>query len=253
MSDVSNLLDTYHAWLKDKTAWKHVNTWIEITTPYLDRHNDYIQIYLKKTDDGFFLTDSGYTISGLLEEGCTLDSPKRQKLLKITLNGYGVTEEDGNLQVKATADNFALKKHSLLQAILSINDMFYLAAPHVISLFFEDVRNWLDLSGIRYSEQISFTGHSSFARKFDFVIPKSPEAPERIIKSINNPAKSHADSMIMDWIDTKDTRPVTSKAYAFINDNERDVSSSIIDALTSYEIKPVLWGKREEIKWELAA
>lgn len=127
--DISNLLDTYYVWLKDQTAWRQINTWVEITTPYLDRNNDYIQIYLKKTNDGFFLTDSGYTIAGLLEEGCALDSPKRQKLLKTTLNRYDVTEEDGNLQVKGTTDNFALKKHFLIQAILSINDMFYLTAP----------------------------------------------------------------------------------------------------------------------------
>jgi hypothetical protein len=250
---MTNLLDKYYAWLKDKTACKQINEWVEITTPYLDRNNDYIQIYLKKMNDGFFLTDDGSTISGLLEEGCTLESPKRQKLLKMTLNGYGVTEENGQLQVKATTDNFALKKHSLLQAILSVNDMFYLATPHVLSLFFEDVRTWLDLSDIRYSEQVSFIGQSTFARKFDFLIPKSPKAPERIIKAINNPIRNSADSIIMDWIDTKDTRPAASKAYAFINDKERDVSSGIIEALNSYEIKPVLWGKREQVKLELAA
>ena len=247
MSDIETLIDKYCAWLKDKTAYKRINKWVEITTPYLDRNNDYIQIYLQKTDDGFFLTDNGATISGLYDEGCTLDSPKRQRLLKMTVNGYGVVEEDGKLQVKTTIDNFALKKHSLLQAILSINDMFYLAAPHVISLFFEDVRNWLDLSDIRYSEQISFIGHSGYARKFDFLIPKSSQASERIIKTINNPVRNSADSIIMDWIDTRDTRPAASKAYAFINDNEREVPSGIIEALDKYEII----SKLETIKAQL--
>ncbi len=252
MTDINPLIDKYYAWLKDKTAWKTIDKWVEITAPYIDRNNDYIQIYLKKTDDGYLLTDDGDTILGLQQEGCLLDSPKRKKLLSLTLNGYGITEKNGKLQVKATADNFALRKHSLIQAVLAVNDMFYLAEPHVASLFFEDVRNWLDLSDIRYSEQISFIGRSGYARKFDFLISKSSEAPERIIKTINNPMRNSADSIIMDWVDTKQQRPDNSKAYAFINDNG-SVSSNILDALNSYEIKPIMWRNRDQYKGELAA
>ena len=33
-------------WLKDKTTLREVDgEWVEITTPYLDRHNDALQIY----------------------------------------------------------------------------------------------------------------------------------------------------------------------------------------------------------------
>ncbi len=253
MSDIKYLLDTYYTWLRDKTVWKKINQWSEITTPYLDRNNDYVQIYLKKHDDGFLLTDDGATIGGLAQEGCILDSPKRQKLLQMTLNGYGVAYESNALQVKANQDNFALKKHNLVQAILAVNDMFYLAEPHVSSLFFEDVRGWLDISNIRYSEQISFIGKSGFARKFDFLITKSMSAPERIIKTINNPVKNSADAIIMDWLDTREQRPENSKAYAFVNDNDRNVSSSVTDALLNYDIKPVLWSSREQVRVELAA
>ena len=60
--------------------------WVEITAPYLDRNNDYIQIYLKKDEEGYLLTDGGSTITGLIQEGCSLDTPKRQKLLQLTFN-----------------------------------------------------------------------------------------------------------------------------------------------------------------------
>jgi len=95
--------------------------WVEIITSYLDHNNDYIQIYLKTDDEGYLLTDGGSTITGLIQEGCFLDNPKRQKLLQLTLDGYGIIENNGALQVKATPDNFALRKHSLLQAILTFN------------------------------------------------------------------------------------------------------------------------------------
>lgn len=104
---------------------KQLKDWVEITSPYLDRNNDYIQIYLKKDEEGYLLKDGGSTITGLIQEGCLLDTPKRQKLLQLTLNGYGIIENNGALQVKATPDNFALRKHFLLQAILAVNDMFY--------------------------------------------------------------------------------------------------------------------------------
>lgn len=253
MSDIKHLLDTYYAWLRDKTVWKQINQWAEITTPYLDRNNDYIQIYLKKQDESFLLTDDGATIGGLAQEGCVLDSPKRQKLLQMTLNGYGVSMEGTALQVKANPDNFALRKHCLVQAMLAVNDMFYLAEPHVASLFLEDVRSWLDVSNIRYSEQISFIGKSGFARKFDFLITKSTVAPERIIKTINNPVKNSADAIIMDWLDTREQRPENSRAYVFVNDNERNVSSGVTDALQNYDIRPVLWSHRDQVREELAA
>lgn len=104
---------------ESETACHLPNGWTEITTPYLDCHNDYIQIYFKIVDDGFLLADGGSTLS-LMDEGGALNSPKRKKLLKTTLARYGVTERNGNLQVKATADDFALKKRSLVQVILSL-------------------------------------------------------------------------------------------------------------------------------------
>jgi len=253
MTEIDDLMERYHAWLRDKTAWKTLDKWTVITAPYLDRHNDYLQVFLKKAEDGYFLTDDGATISGLLEEGCKLDSPKRQQLLRMTLAGYGVSESKGQLTVRATADNFALKKHSLVQAMLAVGDMFFLAEPHVTSLFMEDVRSWLDISDVRYSEGVSFVGRSGFARRFDFLIPKSKEAPERVIKAINNPVKSAADSVIMDWLDTREVRPDQLKLYAFVNDNEREVSGAVIDALSNYEIVPVLWSHRTEVRKALAA
>ena len=48
IDEIRKLIDEYTAWLKDKTALRQVGDWIEITTPYLDRHNDYIQIYVKR-------------------------------------------------------------------------------------------------------------------------------------------------------------------------------------------------------------
>ena len=51
--DIQALLDQYSIWLRDRTKLREIGDCIEITTPYLDRHNDYLQIYAKRADGGF--------------------------------------------------------------------------------------------------------------------------------------------------------------------------------------------------------
>lgn len=254
LQEIQRLLDDYLAWLRDKTSLRQVgDQWVEITTPYLDRHNDYIQIYARKKDDGFLLTDDGYTIGDLERSGCKLESQKRQDLLRMTLNGFGVQFREGSLEVHASKDNFALRKHNLVQAMLAVNDMFYLAVPMVTSLFYEDVVAWLDVHDIRYTPKVKFTGKTGFDHLFDFVIPKSRRQPERIVQAINRPSRETAQSLILSWIDTKEVRSRDSRAFALLNDGEQVVSQTVVDALVNYEVRPLLWSRREEMREELAA
>lgn len=253
IQDVQKLLDAYLAWLKDKTQLRQVADWVEITTPYLDRNNDYLQIYARKENGSYVLTDDGQTIGDLEQTGCKLNSPKRQDLLKMTLNGFGVQLQDQRLEVHASPDNFALRKHNLVQAMLAVNDMFYLSVPMVASLFYEDVVAWLDLHDIRYTPKVKFTGKTGYDHLFDFVIPKSRRQPERIIQTINRPNRDTAQAVAFSWIDTKEVRPPDSKAYAFLNDLENPVSTTVLDALRNYDVMPVMWSKRDDLREELAA
>ncbi|MGI9228635.1 MAG: DUF1828 domain-containing protein, partial [Gammaproteobacteria bacterium] len=45
------------------------------------------------------------------------------------LNGFGVQMEGKDLQIHASSNDFPLKKHNLVQAILAVHSIFYLAAP----------------------------------------------------------------------------------------------------------------------------
>ena len=253
IDEIRKLLDDYLAWLRDKTILREVDGWVEITTPYLDRHNDYLQIYAKRTNGNYLLTDDGDTLADLEHSGCRLDTGKRQALLHMTLNGFGVRLEEGRLEVAASRDSFASRKHNLVQAMLAVNDLFYLASPSVASLFFEDVVAWLDLHEVRYTPKVKFTGKSGYDHLFDFVIPKSRVRPERILQTINRPNRDTAQSLAFSWIDTKDVRPPQSEAYAFLNDTEQAAGPAVVDALRNYNVKPVLWSQREQVREELAA
>ena len=251
--EIQILIDDYYAWLKDKTDLHQIDQWVEITTPYLDRHNDYLQIYAKDSNGGFVLTDDGYTIEDLSQSGCNLESPKRQDLLQMTLNGFGVQKDGRALQVLASADNFAVRKHNLLQAMLAVNDMFYMAAPTVANIFYEDVEAWLDRHDIRHTPKVKFTGQTGYDHLFDFVIPKSRKQSERLIQTVNRPSRSTAQNVVLAWIDTKEVRTPGSRVYALLNDSERKVDQTVMAALRSYDVRPVVWSRREEARVELAA
>jgi hypothetical protein len=253
INEIQALLDQYVVWLKDRTKLRQIKDWIELTTPYLDRHNDYLQIYIRRDDGGFLLTDDGYTLEDLEQSGCKLESPKRQELLKVTLNGFGVQRNSAALEVRASADNFAIRKHNLIQAMLAVNDLFYLASQTVETLFYEEVVSWLDLHEIRYTPRVKFTGKSGYDHNFDFVIPKSRSHPERIVRSVNRPGRDTAQALVFSWIDTREVRPSDSKAYAFLNDSVQSVSGAVMEALRNYDVKPVPWSKRDDVRPELAA
>jgi hypothetical protein len=255
VQEIEKLLDDYRAWLKDKTTLRAVNgEWVEITTPYLDRHNDALQIYARAENGGYVLTDDSYTVHDLEASGCNLATEKRHELLKMTLNGFGVGIKDDALEVRASAENFAARKHSLVQAILAVNDLFYLASPIVVSLFFEDVVAWLDSSEIRYAQRVKFTGTSGFDHLFDFLIPRSPgKQPERLVQAINRPTRDSAEGFIYAWSDTRGARPQESKAYAVLNDVDQAIPSGVLDAFRNYQIQAVPWSRRLEVIGELAA
>lgn len=253
-NEISKLVENYFHWVKDKTILKEVeDKWIEITTPYLDRHNDCLQIYVKKDNHTYLLTDDGYIIDDLLMSGCTLNSPKRQTLIKTILAGFGVQLEGKELFVRASTKDFSLKKHNLVQAMLAINDLFYLASPTILNTFFTEVHHWMDMIGIRYTPNIKFAGKSGYDHHFDFVIPKSNVQPERILQIINNPKKNTIETLIFKWIDTHEMRPPESKIFALLNNVHTPISQTLLDALRHYDIAPLLWTQHEEARAILIA
>ena len=252
-SSCEQLVDSYLAWLKAKMKVSDINGVCEITTPFLDRHNDRLQIYVQRKDGGFLLTDDGFIISDLEICGCGLDTQHRKQLLQTILNGFGVRSQKGELVVEASPENFPQKKHALLQAMMTVNDMFMVASPRVANIFFEDVEKFLEENSIRYTPSVEFTGKSGFVHKFDFVIPKSKKEPERIIRAINHPTRDTATTVIFAWSDTKEVRPRDSQAYVILNDLEKEVSPEILAAFEQYKIETVPWSHRKDSLLKLAA
>ena len=253
-NEIDVLIENYFKWLKDNTSTKLINdTWSEITTPYLDRHNDCLQIYAKKEDNKIILTDDGYIIDDLESSGCFLDSPRRIEILNTTLRGFGVTCDNNQLIVNTSVDNFPQKKHDLIQAMLAVNDLFYLSKPQIQNLFLDDVVSWFDENDIRYVQKAKFTGKAGFDNMFDFSIPKSKKYSERLVQTITNPTKDNSLNLVFKWLDTKDERPTESVLYALLNDTDKAITSQVNEAFSNYGINVMPWSEKENFKELLAS
>ena len=96
-------------------------------------------------------------------------------------------------------------------------------------------------------------GKTGYDHRFDFAIPKSKASPERLLRAINRADRDSAEALAFAWVDTKETRPEGSQAYALLNDANVVLSAPVIDALTSYDVVPVPWSQREGFKLKLVA
>lgn len=251
--EIKKLIDGYYSWLHECSSIKEAkNDWFEVDTPMLDRHNDFLSIYIRKNGEEIELSDGGYIISDLDISGFDVSTSRRKDLIQQIARGFGVRVENGEIKTSATISDFNIKKHMLLQAMLSVNDLFYLISPAAISVFIDEVFKWFSLNNIRMVDNCQFTGKSGFVHHFDCVIPKSEKQPERIIDMINTPNKQNIQNTIFKWLDTKDNRHKDTTLCAILNDTNIK-KTSVVEPLTSYGIKAVAWSKIGEFQSYFAA
>jgi hypothetical protein len=251
---MENLIKKYVDWLNNKISFRQLGDWFEITTPFLNHHNDYIQIYARKEDSRILISDNGVTIDELEMTGVNIDrSDKRKSELAVILNSFGIKRDEKNgLFINCFENNFPESKHRFIQAILSVYDMYMLAEAKVESFFFEDVMKYFDDNDIRYTPNVQFIGRSNFPHQFDFSIPKTKKYPERLIKLINTPRKDLVISSLFSFEDTRKNRP-ESTGLIILNDKSAKVSDEIIEAVKQYSIEPIEFSQIFNYKDNLAA
>jgi hypothetical protein len=245
-AECQKLIDAYVGWLRQGLSVEEVGEACELTTPFLDRHNDHLQVYATRHNGNIILSDDGYILSDLRTSGLEVDTPKRKMVLDSVLKGLGVRAENGQLVVEASAASLGQRLHSLVQAMLAVNDMFVMAQPRVASFFFEDVRNFLDSHDVRYTPRVKLAGKSGYDHGVDFLIPKSRKRPERILQAIAAPKRDNIAAYLWTLSDTRAARDGESEAeaYAFLNDQEQAVGGDVIEALNAYRVVPAIWSQR---------
>lgn len=242
---MSKFVNDYIKWLKDSITETQLDNCIEITTPFLDRHNDWLQIYVEEKDDNIYLTDDGYIIEDLVTCGCDVTTTARKAIIQKIANGFGIkVSENNELYTMTTPSMFPQKKHALIQCMMAINDLYITSRSNSISIFSDEIKNFFDSNNIIYSSDVSFTGQTGFNHKFDFLIPKIKDKNETLVKSINNPTKDSVLLTLFQWEDTQKTRESNSQLMIFLNDNKK-MPNNVIESCKNYNTIPVTWKNRE--------
>ena len=133
----------------------------------------------------------------------------------------------------------------LLQAMLSVDDMFMTSQNRTASFFLEDIQEYFTQNEIYCTENVQFTGTSGYIHTYDFVLQRSRRKPERLCRALNSPTKTNVTNILFGWEDTKSTRHDDSKLIVFIND-ENKISHGVIEGLENYDAATIFWTERNQ-------
>lgn len=242
--DIQKLINDYANWLKSEITFEKIGEYYEITTPYLDNANDYIQIYVRQNGDDIYFTDDSATIRGLKMNGVKFNQNRKLYLQKIICQ-YGIKIDGDELIAKAPISGFAQKKHMFIQAIMRIDDMFALSKSKVASFFIDDIQDFFDEREIYYSDNVQFTGISGFSHNYDFLLQRTKDKPERLCQAVNIPNKSNMGNILFAWNDTKPSRKQDSQLIVILND-QNNVAKGVEDAFENYNAKVIKWSEKNK-------
>ena len=202
-------------------------------------HTDYGQLIIFPR----FLT--GYIIGNLKSSGISVTrSTKRKDMLNRIAQNFGVTVNNDSLEIQATKSNYPQKKHMLLQAMLTVDDMF-IAEPNAVKNFFaEDVGLFLDSQNIFYSRDFSLVGKTGSLYVYDYHLQRTKDKPERFCKAINSISEGSRNLTLFNWVDTKEKRADKGELILFLND-EKGIDAADLEAFQSYEVNYILWSQRQ--------
>ena len=167
-------------------------------------------------------------------------------MLQKIIRNYSLHLTDDNcITTTATMSNFPQNKHMMVQAMLSIDDMFELSSENIKNFFIEDIAAFFDTNDIYYSRDFSLIGKTGSIYTYDFHFQRSKYKPERFCKGINRLREDRRNLTIFNWLDTQEKRGDQGKLLVFLND-ESPIKSEDIDAFKEYEIQPILYSEREK-------
>ena len=137
----------YKDWLVGNFHCEKLSSgWTAIATPIMDRHNDGITVYANNNNGNITLSDDGYIIGDLLADGMSFEGKNRKILLENLLLSYGAKNEDNVITMKTTEEHYAMSFHMFMQALLAVNDMFFLNSPRMFPIIWKKITSYAPLT-----------------------------------------------------------------------------------------------------------
>lgn len=246
---IDKLKKEYLKWTQQKIELKNNQDFVEIVTPFVDLHHDYISIFFSQENNKYKLTDDGYFLDELSMLGIDIQgSPRRMNFFTSTLKIFGI---DFN---KSTSELFVIfnsiseypeMQHRLTQCLIRISDMLLTSRNKVVNFFSEDIANFFLESDVYFNESPSFIGKTGRNVTFDFALPRSKKTKPKLIKAINTPTAEAYKEPLLAFVDMQDTK----KDHNFIvlaNDLNTTIADKFLEPLTNYGVDVLAWSSRNE-------
>ena len=246
--NIQKMIADYTEWLKKEITIATFGEYVELTTPYLDRYNDYLQIYVKQNADGTLtISDDGNIIGDLISSGMTFKKgSNRRKMLDRIATNYGISIVDNEvITTTATLHDFPQKKHMIVQAMLAIDDLYVISPENVKDLFMENIETYFRANEIFFSKDFSVLGKTGTIYNYDFHLQESKTKPERYCRGYNKLNVSKRDLTLFNWIDTKEKRGESGELIVIYND-DNPVAEEVLIGFSNYKIKTLPFSQRQE-------
>lgn len=120
---MEKIANNYFDWLKNSMKTRFIGKNLAVSTPFLDSHNDGIDIYLIPNEDGTItITDDGYYASDI-DLFNILDKPENREKLQLYLNAYNIKLENGELTTTFEPKRANIAIHFYILGIMHINEL----------------------------------------------------------------------------------------------------------------------------------
>ncbi len=242
--NINELINNYYDFIKSNISVNEINGFHEITTPFLDHFNDYIQVYVIMKDNEIIITDDSYTLSNLKAGGLSF-SEKRINLVNKICAQFGMKLVEDEIFAKANQDTFGAKLDAILQCIIKIDDLCYTSRESVASFFSEDVKKYFVNKELYFTENVSLVGKSGFSFNFDMSFQRTKTKSTRWVNIINKASKASCITTSFSWEDTVSLRNEKESMYVIINDNN-PIDNGVINGFENLNITPILWSSIDD-------
>lgn len=244
--DIKKMIDEYFEWLKENYKIEKEENYGIIHTPFTYSNFDLVDIFVTKKNNEIILSDDGDVLNNLYISGLDFKKSKtRKETLENFLHIYGLEINDDEEIIKVTNDlRFSQDKHTFIQGLLAIDDMFLTINTKVKSYFLEDVKIFFENEKIFASPNISIKGKSKMEHHFDFLLNKNENHNERLIKVINN--IGNIDKLKSIMYSFKDIEKDNRKTENIIIYNDlKELNKDSLDALEYENILIYPWSNKE--------
>lgn len=240
-------------WLGEGFSAQYLGGDCVVTTPFLDRRNDHIQIRVRKRDGRYVISDGGTTMPDMVDGGFSLRKTVNKELVAYITSGYGVQLDDkaNSLGVEADDTNVGQRMNFLLQAIMAMNSN--VPVPALPKITAPEKFKGMVISHLR-SKKISIKdikkvpGTSGYRYNMETVFRNSDSSSTRYFKAFHSPDKRSVKEFLFQLEDVHQYNGGNGirKSIAVLNDEKKPDCESEINALEQYGVAHALWMKRDD-------